>query len=89
MKITTKKTTKITTAITWRHTLCDDKCVAFAVMNGTLDAAAPFGSASLSVLNRALFQAHETEARAAYAEFKALVEKAAEDTAGIVQVKEE
>lgn len=80
MKITTKKTTRITTSITWRNVLCDDNGEPFAAMNGTLDATAPFGSTSLSVLNRGLFEKNKEAAAAAYADFKAQIEKAAEET---------
>ena len=89
MKVTTVKTTTTVPSINWVKTITTDDGMRVAVLDGAVDTRHPLGYANLIVHSNNEYESAKEKIKAAYIEFQAEIEKAAEDYTGTVTVVDE
>ena len=77
MIITSKKTTKVNTTISWRKSLKTDLGTTFATMTATIDERRPLGTVTFSVIDQNAYNENIESARYEYEQFqKEVIESA-------------
>ena len=86
-KVTIKKTTE-NHSIHLDTRLSSDEGIDFAWITGDIDAKRPLGSTNFNVLNQVEYKANKAAAKAAYADFRDLLDSYTDDFVGTITEEE-
>ena len=88
MNVTTNKTTRVQTSVSWSAAITDDDGVQIASMTAKIDSVRPLGSYNFTVYNQSKYTENEDEISEAYATFREEFEEAVSDVTPVTTSEE-